>query len=180
MAWLILSVSGLLETLWAVALKQSDGFSKPGWIAVFAVAATLSLGGLMIALKDLPVGTAYAVWTGIGTVGAALVGVLVLSEPLTALRALGIALIVGGVVVLRLAGLTEQPPPGGGGMVEDPQIILPAGRAAQRDAAGAEPTVRRARERVAPQPRLVRPRRARPVEASLPGRGCLPTRRQQD
>lgn len=105
MAWSILIVSGLLETLWAIALKQSDGFSKPGWIAVFAVAAALSLGGLTIALKDLPVGSAYAVWTGIGTIGAALVGVLALGEPATALRALGIALILGGVVVLRLAGV---------------------------------------------------------------------------
>jgi len=105
MAWLILILSGLMETLWAIALKQSDGFSKPGWIAVFAVAATLSLGGLTIALKDLPIGTAYAIWTGIGTVGAVLVGVLALGEPATALRALGFALIVGGIVVLRLAGV---------------------------------------------------------------------------
>jgi len=105
MVWLILVVSGLMETVWAIALKQSDGFSKPGWIAVFAVAAALSLGGLGIALKELPVGTAYAVWTGVGTVGAALVGVLALGEAVTALRALGIALIVGGVVVWRLAGV---------------------------------------------------------------------------
>jgi quaternary ammonium compound-resistance protein SugE len=105
MAWLVLIASGLLETLWAIALKQSDGFSRPGWVAVFAVAAAASLGGLAIALKDLPVGTAYAVWTGIGTVGAALVGILALGESVTALRALGIALIVGGVVALRLAGV---------------------------------------------------------------------------
>ena len=105
MAWLILIASGLLETVWAIALKQSDGFSKPGWVVVFAVAAALSLGGLAIALKDLPVGSAYAIWTGIGTVGAALVGVLVLGEPATALRAFGIALILGGVVALRVAGV---------------------------------------------------------------------------
>ena len=105
MAWLILIASGLLETVWAIALKQSDGFSKPGWVVVFAVAATLSLGGLAIALKDLPVGSAYAIWTGIGTVGAALVGVLALGEPATALRAFGIALILGGVVALRVAGV---------------------------------------------------------------------------
>ena len=105
MAWLILIASGLLETVWAIALKQSDGFSKPGWVVVFAVAAALSLGGLAIALKDLPVGSAYAIWTGIGTVGAALVGVLALGEPATALRAFGIALILGGVVALRVAGV---------------------------------------------------------------------------
>lgn len=105
MAWIILFFSGLLETVWAIALKQSDGLSRPGWVALFAVAATGSLAGLAIALKSLPLGTAYAVWTGIGTVGAAAVGVIALGEPATALRALGIALIVGGIVALRLAGV---------------------------------------------------------------------------
>ncbi len=105
MAWIILFLSGLLETVWAIALKQSNGFSRPGWVAVFAVAATGSLVGLAIALKTLPVGSAYAVWTGIGAVGAALVGVIALGEPATALRALGIALILGGIVALRLAGV---------------------------------------------------------------------------
>ena len=104
-AWLVLVLSGLLETVWAVALKQSDGFSRPAWVTVFAVAAAGSLAGLAYALKDLPVGSAYAVWTGIGAVGAALVGVVALGEPATALRALGIALIVGGIVALRLAGV---------------------------------------------------------------------------
>lgn len=105
MAWIILFLSGLLETVWAIALKQSDGLSRPGWVALFVVAAAGSLVGLGIALKTLPVGTAYAVWTGIGTVGAAAVGVIALGEPATALRALGIALIVGGIVALRFAGV---------------------------------------------------------------------------
>lgn len=105
MAWIILFASGLLETVWAIALKQSDGFSKPGWVTLFLVAATGSLIGLAIALKTLPVGSAYAVWTGIGAVGAALVGVLALGEPATALRALGITLILGGIVALRVAGV---------------------------------------------------------------------------
>ncbi len=105
MAWIVLFLSGLLETVWAVALKQSDGFSRPGWVAVFAVSAAGSLAGLAYALRDLPVGSAYAVWTGIGAVGAAVVGVVFLGEAATALRALGIALIVGGIVALRLAGV---------------------------------------------------------------------------
>jgi len=105
MAWLVLFASGLLETVWAIALKQSDGFTKPAWIALFLVAATGSLVGLAIALKTLPVGSAYAVWTGIGAVGAAVVGILALGEPATALRALGITLILGGIVALRIAGV---------------------------------------------------------------------------
>jgi quaternary ammonium compound-resistance protein SugE len=105
MAWIVLFLSGLLETVWAIALKQSDGFSKLGWVALFLVAAVGSLIGLAFALKTLPVGSAYAVWTGIGTVGAALVGVLALGEPATAARAFGIALIVGGIVTLRFAGV---------------------------------------------------------------------------
>ena len=64
MAWLVLFASGLLETAWAVALKQSDGFSKPGWTGAFAITAAASLAGLAYALKSLPVGSAYAVWTG--------------------------------------------------------------------------------------------------------------------
>jgi quaternary ammonium compound-resistance protein SugE len=104
MAWLVLFASGLLETVWAIALKQSDGFTKPAWIALFLVAAG-SLVGLAIALKTLPVGSAYAVWTGIGAVGAAVVGILALGEPATALRALGITLILGGIVALRIAGV---------------------------------------------------------------------------
>ena len=105
MAWLVLFVSGLFETAWAVSLKQSDGFSKLGWTVAFAVTAALSLAGLAYALKTLPVGSAYAVWTGIGAVGAALIGVLFLGEAATALRALGIALIVGGIIALRVAGV---------------------------------------------------------------------------
>ncbi len=104
MAWLVLLLSGLLETVWAIALKQSDGLSRPGWVVVFAVTAGASLYGLAWALRDLPVGTAYAVWTGTGAVGAAIAGVVFLGEAATVLRALGIALIVGGIVALRLAG----------------------------------------------------------------------------
>ena len=105
MSWLVLLLSGLLETVWAIALKQSDGFSRPGWVALFVVSAAASLGGLAYALRDLPVSSAYAVWTGIGAVGAAVAGVVFLGEAATALRALGIALIIGGIVALRLAGV---------------------------------------------------------------------------
>ena len=105
MAWLVLLLSGLLETVWAIALKQSDGLARPGWTALFVVSAGASLYGLGFALRDLPVGSAYAVWTGVGAVGAAVAGVLFLGEAATALRALGIALIVGGIVSLRVAGV---------------------------------------------------------------------------
>jgi quaternary ammonium compound-resistance protein SugE len=103
-AWVVLVVSGLLETVWATALARSEGFTRPGAVAVFAVASVLSVAGLGYALRDLPVGTGYAVWVGIGVLGTVAVGVIALGEPLGAARVLCVGLIVAGVVGLKLAG----------------------------------------------------------------------------
>ena len=104
MAWVWLGLAGLLEIGWAVGLKLSDGFSRL-WPSVFTVAAmAASIGLLGIALKTLPVGTAYAVWTGIGAVGTAAFGMLVLGEPATALKIAGVGTIAAGIAMLKLAG----------------------------------------------------------------------------
>jgi quaternary ammonium compound-resistance protein SugE len=101
MAWILLISAGLFETGFAVALGQSDGFTKPTPTVLFAVCALASFGLLNLALRDLPVGTAYAVWTGIGAAGTATVGILFLGEPADALRIGAIALIVAGAVGLQ-------------------------------------------------------------------------------
>jgi quaternary ammonium compound-resistance protein SugE len=100
-AWLVLIVSGLLETVWAVALNASRGFSRLVPSLIFAVALLLSMGGLSYAMRSIPIGTGYAVWVGIGAVGTALYGMLFLHEPATAARLICLALIVGGVVGLK-------------------------------------------------------------------------------
>jgi quaternary ammonium compound-resistance protein SugE len=104
MAWLWLVAAGVLEIGWAIGLKHTDGFTRlwPSVGTVACMVASLSLLGL--ALKDLPVGTAYAVWTGIGTIGTATLGMLLLGEPATALRILCIGLIAAGIVGLKLVG----------------------------------------------------------------------------
>ena len=104
MVWVVLIAAGILETVMAVALKASAGFSRPVPSGLFLVFGVASFGLLSLALRSLPVGTAYAVWTGIGAVGTALVGIAYLGEPATALRLACIALIVAGVVGLRFAG----------------------------------------------------------------------------
>ncbi|MFG2046303.1 DMT family transporter [Micromonospora sp. NPDC048935] len=102
MAWLVLVLSGLLETAWAVALDRSAGFSRLGPSVVFAVTLTLSMAGLAYALRDIPVGTGYAVWVGIGAVGTALVGMLALGESTSLPRILCLLLVVAGVVGLKI------------------------------------------------------------------------------
>lgn len=102
MSWIILAVSGVLETVWATALSASKGFSRVVPSVLFAVALFFSMAGLAYALKSLPVGTAYAVWVGIGAVGAAVYGMLALGEPATAGRIVCLVLIVGGVVGLKV------------------------------------------------------------------------------
>ena len=102
MAWIVLVLSGLMETVWATALAQSDGFRNMRMILVFLVAMVASMAGLGYALRELPVGTAYAVWTGIGAVGTAILGVILFDEPRDALRLACIALIVAGIVGLKL------------------------------------------------------------------------------
>ena len=102
-AWLMLVVAGLLEVGWALGLKQSDGFTRL-WPSVLTVLGALgSFWLLSLAMKDLPVGTAYAVWVGIGAVGTAILAVFLFGEPVNAMRVAGIALIIGGIVALKLA-----------------------------------------------------------------------------
>jgi len=101
MAWILLISAGLFETGFAVCLDASDGFSKALPTVLFAIFALASFGLLNLALKDLPVGTAYAVWTGIGAAGTATVGMVALDEPANALRILSIAFIVAGAVGLQ-------------------------------------------------------------------------------
>ena len=104
MAWVLLIVAGLFETGFAVALKYSDGFSRLVPSVLFVVFAVLSFTLLNLALRTLPVGTAYAVWTGIGAAGTALLGIVLLGEPVSVARLASIALIVVGVVSLQLTG----------------------------------------------------------------------------
>lgn len=103
MAWIYLGIAGLLEVVWAIGLKMSEGFSKPVPSVVTIVAAAASFYLLSLALRDLPVGTGYAVWVGIGAVGAAIFGIVLLGEALTLARAGGIAMIVAGVALLKFA-----------------------------------------------------------------------------
>ncbi|HLU25144.1 MAG TPA: quaternary ammonium compound efflux SMR transporter SugE [Longimicrobiales bacterium] len=109
MAWLILFVAGLFEVGWAVGLKYTDGFTRLWPTVGTAAALVLSMGLLGLALRWLPLGTAYAVWTGIGTVGTAILGIVLFREPATAIRLTCIALIVTGIIGLRLS--SASPPP---------------------------------------------------------------------
>jgi quaternary ammonium compound-resistance protein SugE len=103
MPWLILVAAGLLEIGWAVGLKQSNGLSRTGPAIVTVAAMVVSMWLLAVAVRSLPVGTAYAVWTGIGTVGTAVIGIALLGEPATLARVACIGLIVAGIVGLKLA-----------------------------------------------------------------------------
>ena len=104
MAWIYLAFAGLFEVGWAVGLKFTQGFTKV-WPSLWTLASmALSLGLLGLALKSLPLGTAYAVWTGIGTIGTVLVGILVLGEPATVARIACVSLIVAGIAGLKVIG----------------------------------------------------------------------------
>jgi quaternary ammonium compound-resistance protein SugE len=105
MAWIILLLAGLTEVGWAVGLKYTEGFTRlvPSVLTVICMAASLGLLGL--ALKTLPIGTAYAVWTGIGTIGTALLGIALFGESAGALRLACIGLIVAGIVGLKLVSV---------------------------------------------------------------------------
>ncbi|WP_396267773.1 DMT family transporter [Ideonella sp.] len=104
MAWLILLLAGLLEVVWSVSMKASEGFSRHLYTTITLIAAWLSFWLLGLAMRQLPLGTAYAVWVGIGTVGAALLGGLFFGEQLTLPRLACIGLIVVGVLGLKLLG----------------------------------------------------------------------------
>jgi quaternary ammonium compound-resistance protein SugE len=103
MAWVFLGIAGLLEIVWAYALKQSEGLSKPVEATIAIVAMIASFSVLALAMKSLPLGTAYTIWTGIGAIGAFLIGVMVLGEAATPLRIGSAVLILAGIVGLKLA-----------------------------------------------------------------------------
>jgi len=103
MAWIYLVIAGVLEVLWAYSMKLSEGFSRPGYSAITIVAMIASFALLSLSMKSLPLGTAYTIWTGIGAVGAFLVGLFVLGEPASAVRILAAGLIVSGLVMMKMA-----------------------------------------------------------------------------
>jgi quaternary ammonium compound-resistance protein SugE len=103
MAWFILLLAGLLEIVWAYSMKLSEGFSRPGPAAVTIVAMIASFGLLSMAMRTLPLGTAYTVWTGIGALGAFVLGIVLLGEQAGAGRIFAAALIVTGLVVMKLS-----------------------------------------------------------------------------
>jgi quaternary ammonium compound-resistance protein SugE len=103
MAWLFLVLAGLFEVGWAIGLKYTEGFTRLWptlWTAVALIASMVLLG---VAMKTLPVGTAYAVWVGVGAVGTVILGIVLLDEPMTVARVASVALIVSGIVGLKLA-----------------------------------------------------------------------------
>jgi quaternary ammonium compound-resistance protein SugE len=102
MAWLLLVIAGLFETGWAIGLKYSEGFTRLAPTVVTGVALVISMALLGIAARDLPIGTAYAVWVGIGAFGAAVLGVVLFGEPLTLPRMGFLALLLIAIVGLRL------------------------------------------------------------------------------
>ena len=104
MAWAILIIAGFCETGWAIGLKFTEGFTRPVPTLLTVLAMLVSLGLLGLALRSLSVGTAYAVWTGIGTTGTALLGIYLFDEPATAARLACIALILAGIIGLKFVG----------------------------------------------------------------------------
>ena len=102
MAWIILLIAGLFEVGWAVGLKFTQGFTRPIPIVLTAVSLALSMGLLGWSVKTLPLGTAYAVWTGVGAIGTAVVGIVLFKEPASAARLACLALIVAGILGLKL------------------------------------------------------------------------------
>jgi len=103
MAWVYLAIAGLFEIVWAIGLKYTEGFTRPGPIAFVAVGTVLSFVFLATAMKAIPVGTAYAIWTGIGAAGTAIVAIFLFGESASPARLASIALIVAGIVGLKLA-----------------------------------------------------------------------------
>ncbi|MEH3054244.1 MAG: SMR family transporter [Patulibacter minatonensis] len=106
MAWIYLVAAGLLEVVWALALKRSHGFTELPATLVFIIAIAASMSLLALALKGLPVGTGYAVWTGIGALGTAILGIVVLDEPASALRLTSLVFLALGIAGLGLSSAT--------------------------------------------------------------------------
>ncbi len=103
MAWIILVVAGLFEIVWAYAMKQSAGFTRLWPSLLTAAAMIVSFGLLSLSMRSLPLGTAYSIWTGIGAIGAFVIGAVVLGEAITPLRVVAALLIVGGLVLMKLS-----------------------------------------------------------------------------
>jgi quaternary ammonium compound-resistance protein SugE len=103
MAWVFLGIAGLLEVVWAYMMKVSDGFSKPVETTVTIVAMIGSFWLLSLAMKELPLGTAYAIWTGVGAIGAFILGIIVLGEAASLMRIASALLILAGMIGLKLA-----------------------------------------------------------------------------
>ena len=108
-AWSLLLVAGLLEIAWSTSMKASEGFTKHLYTGITLIAAWLSFWLLGLAMKSLPLGTAYAVWTGIGAVGAAILGMVFFKEPATLARIVCIAAIVGGILGPKLLHTASSP-----------------------------------------------------------------------
>jgi quaternary ammonium compound-resistance protein SugE len=102
-AWISLILAGLFEVVWAFFLKSSDGFTRIAPTAITIAAMLISFGLLSMSMRVLPLGTAYVVWTGIGAVGAFLVGIWLLAEPISALRFVAATLIVFGIILMKIA-----------------------------------------------------------------------------
>ena len=103
MPWIILFFAGLFEVGWAVGLKYTDGFSRPLPTALTIIAMAISLGLLGLAMKDLPLGTAYAIWTGVGAVGTVVAGIILFGESMALFRLASVALIIAGLVGLKIS-----------------------------------------------------------------------------
>lgn len=103
MPWIILFFAGLFEVGWAVGLKYTDGFSRPLPTVLTVGAMVISLGLLGLAMKDLPLGTAYAIWTGVGAVGTVIAGIILFGESMALFRLASVALIIAGLVGLKLS-----------------------------------------------------------------------------
>ena len=102
MAWFLLFLAGIFEIVWAAAMKQSDGFTKLNYSIITILGMIVSIVLLSISMKSLPLGTAYTIWTGIGAVGAFVVGILILGEPAHLSRIIAAGLIVSGILMMKL------------------------------------------------------------------------------
>ncbi|WP_313432268.1 quaternary ammonium compound efflux SMR transporter SugE [Pseudomonas sp.] len=103
MSWIILFFAGLFEVGWAVGLKYTDGFSKPLPTVLTVAAMAVSLGLLGLAMKELPLGTAYAIWTGVGAVGTVIAGIILFGESMALIRLVSVALIITGLIGLKVS-----------------------------------------------------------------------------
>ena len=103
MAWAILILAGVFEIIWAYSMKMSEGFTKLTPSIVTIVFMILSVVLLSVSMRSLPLGTAYTVWTGIGAIGSFVVGILILNEPMTAMRIIAAVLIVSGLILMKLS-----------------------------------------------------------------------------